>query len=122
MAAPNIFVIGDSADTTYSGWAQTAVYDAEFLAHNWLLDVEGGKTRRYQPPRPLVAIPLDPKWCGLAANSRRLYGNAACLIRSWHDRSLLGTVLPTELATTVWRNRQSRDETCPVCAASRPSD
>jgi len=116
MAAPNIFVIGDSADTTYSGWAQTAVYDAEFLAHNWLLDVKGGTTRRYQPPRPLTAIPLEPKWCGLAANSRRLYGNAACLIRKWHDRSLLGTVLPSEIADATWRQRQNRDETCPVCA------
>ena len=34
QASKNIFVLGDNADTQYSGMAQTALFDGEFVANN----------------------------------------------------------------------------------------
>jgi NADH dehydrogenase len=34
QAEPGIYVIGDNADTPYTGMAQTAIYDGNFVAEN----------------------------------------------------------------------------------------
>lgn len=58
----NLYVIGDNADTPYSGMAQTALHDAKYVAHNLLREQKGEKLAHYYARRPLYVVTAGPKW------------------------------------------------------------
>lgn len=110
QAAPNVYVLGDSADTAESGWAQTALYDAKFVTN-----IIKGKSLRYKPPQPIGAIPIGAKWC-LVAGRRRLYrGYPGWIIRCYLDWQLYSNILPWPLAIQAWVSGTQRAEACPIC-------
>lgn len=111
QAAPHIYVIGDSAATPQSGWAQTAIYDARFVARA----VHGHSSAVYNPPKPVGAIPIGPKWCLVSQDHHRLSGYPGWVVRRWFDLRLYANVLPPMLAFRTWFSGTKREEDCPTC-------
>jgi len=65
QAEPNIYVIGDNANTPFSGMAQTALYDGHFVAHA-IQDTVAGKTpKAYVAKKPISVIPVGSNWAAV---------------------------------------------------------
>lgn len=109
MAAPDVYVLGDSAATEMSGWAQTALYDANFVTR-----ILAGKPASYRPPKPIGAIPMGDKWC-LVSGRRQHTGYSGWIVRRWLDWQLFSQILSGPLAAQTWLYGTRRGETCPIC-------
>lgn len=115
QAAPGVFVIGDSAVSQYTGMAQTALHDAQFVTNN-LLNVARGKPRQsYKPQRPIYAIPVGPHWAAFLGGKTRIYGRLGWVLRRLADLRLYLTFLPLRKAISAWRYGFTDDEVCPIC-------
>lgn len=85
QAARNIYVLGDNAATQYSGLAQTALYDASFVASNIRRQKNGKKAKDYKPKQPISIIPVGESWAALEWHWIRLYGRLATMLRRLGD-------------------------------------
>lgn len=116
QAEPGIYVIGDNADTLYSGMAQTALYDAEFLVNN-LNRVAGGKRpKNYKPKKPIYVTPVGPGWAAVLWNNIHLYGLIGWLLRSAADFAGYHDYEPWWTASKHWLAEYESEGNCPVCA------
>ena len=88
-----VFVAGDAAGTLYSGLAQTAIYDGDYIA---------GALRRislhkdlvaYVPKQTAFAIPVGDDWGVVVWKNVRLYGRFAYLVRHLIDFMYFAQVL-----------------------------
>jgi NADH dehydrogenase len=114
-AGNHIWVAGDSAATTKSGWAQTAVYDGAYLAKNFKRQLDGTELETYQPADTIAAIPVGPNWCATQMGALQTFGYFGWLLRRWSDLQLLSKVLPRRLALRSWTMGRRQEETCSVC-------
>lgn len=115
-AGAGIYVLGDSAGSPKSGWAQTALYDGKFVASNLKRQLRGKKPLPYQPHQPVGAIPVGPKWAAVSAGNRRYYGLIGWWYRRWIDLKLFTGFMPLGKGIRVWLYGNQTEETCPVCA------
>lgn len=115
-AGNHIWVAGDSAATDGAGWAQTAVYDGQFLAENFRR-LEGGEAlAEHAPPKPIGAIPVGPKWCAVnTPGGTQLFGRVGWQARRLIDLKLFMSVLPLRLAVRSWIMGTRHEESCPEC-------
>ena len=81
QAERSIFVIGDNADTPYSGMAQTALYDAIFLARNLIREAEGDAMEPYTPKPPITVIPVGTGWAAVQWGKVQLFGFVGWMLR-----------------------------------------
>jgi NADH dehydrogenase len=81
QAEENIYVIGDNADTTYSGMAQTALFDAVFVAKNLRRLVHGQNRHFYKPKRPVYVTPAGPHWAAVSWGPLEFFGWLGWLVR-----------------------------------------
>lgn len=114
-ATSGVYVIGDAADTKYSGMAQTAIYDANQLAGNLIRQAKGKKPKEYRPHRPVYAIPVGPRWSAVLWGDKKIYGFGGWVIRRLADFKLYLTLLTPAKAMSAWRYGLKRDEICDVC-------
>jgi len=119
-AEPNIYVIGDNADTPYSGMAQTALYDGRYLANNLMRQADNIEPKPYLAKRPVYVIPVGPKWAAMLWGKLRLYGWLGSMLRSLADLVAYHDYEPWQLATKRWMSTDDSEESCPICA-SHPS-
>lgn len=115
QANQNIYVIGDSASTTYAGMAQTAIHDAKFVAENLLRKSKRQTLYSYKPKRPIYAIPVGPHWAAVLWGKVRIYGRLGWLLRRLADFKLYLSFLPLRKALITWRYGFVEEEVCPVC-------
>ncbi len=115
QAARDIFVVGDSAATTYSGMAQTALHDASFVANNFVRQTKGRAGLRYRAKRPIYAIPVGSNWSAVLWGKIRIYGRLGWLLRRLADLRLYLTFLPFRKALIIWRYGFVDEETCTIC-------
>jgi NADH dehydrogenase FAD-containing subunit len=78
-AEEDIYVLGDNAETPFSGMAQTALHDAKSLSHNLIRKAEGRLMERYKPKVPIYVIPAGPGWAAV------LWGKKTALWPAWLD-------------------------------------
>lgn len=115
--APNIHVLGDSADTQYSGWAQTALYDGWFVATNLRRELSEKKPLHYHPKKPVGAVPIGPLWCMAVFPHLILFGFLGWQVRRLMDLKLFTTLLPLKLGLRSWLYGHKNEENgCPVCS------
>lgn len=114
-ASEDIYVLGDCADTKYSGMAQTALYDAKLVTNNLLLIQRGKSPKRYFAKKPVFAIPVGERWAAVQWGRFKFYGRTGWFIRRVADLSLYLKFLPFSKALVVWRYGQVKQEVCPVC-------
>jgi NADH dehydrogenase len=114
-AEPNIYVIGDNADTQYSGMAQTALYDAVFVAQNLKRQASGKSPRDYKPKKPVYVTPAGPHWAAVLWGGVHLYGWVGSLLRSSADLAGYHDYEPWWQASQHWLAETESDNSCKIC-------
>ncbi len=117
-AAEHIWVAGDSADTKYTGWAQTACYDGWYLAENFRREHDGDRPLKYAPKKPIGAIPVGPHWCAVPLAGLTLTGYLGWIVRRYVDLKLMLSVLPAGMAWRVWGMGRIAEESCQICRSA----
>ena len=77
----SIYVIGDNADTKYSGMAQTALYQGRYVARSIVQECAKKPVKPYRNRKPIYVITVGPKWAIAQIGSRVLSGR-----RGWSGR------------------------------------
>lgn len=117
-AEPDIYVLGDNANTPFSGLAQTALQDGKFLARNLKRRASGKKFRSYVVREPVSVIPCGPHWAAVAWGKLRLYGWIGWALREAADMNGFRDLESWGKAGKQWLTEFIADDDCPVCAIS----
>ncbi|MGH7234140.1 MAG: NAD(P)/FAD-dependent oxidoreductase, partial [Candidatus Saccharimonadales bacterium] len=116
QAEPDIYVLGDNANTPYSGMAQTAIVDAIFVSENLKRKARGKKNKSYVAKAPITVIPVREGWAGIAWGNARIYGWFGWLLRQAADARAFHNFEPWSKALPQWFSYSSTDpEQCAIC-------
>jgi NADH dehydrogenase len=115
QAEPDIYVMGDAADTMYSGMAQTALYDADFVACNLKSKANGQATKAYRPKKPIYVMPAGPQWAAVLWGNLRIYGWLGWVLRRLADLVAYHDIAPWWEASKLWMAESDTEEGCPNC-------
>ena len=115
QAEDDVYVIGDNANTPYSGQAQTALHDGRFVAHNILRQLSGRLPKAYQPKRPISVVPVGPRWAVAVFGRLRLYGWLGSVLRPAADVIGYSDYEPWWQASRQWLTTFEHEEYCPLC-------
>ncbi len=115
QAAPGVYVIGDSAETPFSGMAQTAMHDADFVSSNLLAGLRNRPPRAYKPQKPAYAFPVGPHWAVVIWHGLQFSSFVGWWLRRLADLRLFLTLMPPWQGVMIWRAGNQVEETCPVC-------
>ena len=107
-AAKDIYVIGDSANTQYSGMAQTALFDAKFVSKNLIRQANGKKKKLYVGHRPIYAVPVGRRWSIMQWDNIVIWGKPAWIGRRLADLRLFMNFEPYRKAVKTWRSGNKR--------------
>lgn len=115
-AEEDIYVIGDNADTKFSGVAQTALYDAKFIANNLRRLSRGKLAKLYKPKMPIYITPVGKYWAAVSWGRFEIFGLFGWLLRKAADFMGYKDYEPWWTATQLWLADNSEQESCPICA------
>ena len=115
QSEPGIYVIGDNADTPYSGMAQTALYDGGYIAANLKRVANHEDPSPYRAKKPVYVLPAGEGWAAVLWGKVRLYGRAGWFLRSMADLIAYNDFEPWRLATKRWMAQVDEEDTCPLC-------
>jgi len=118
QAEDNIFVIGDNANTPYSGLAQTALRDGAFVANNLRRRVSGKDFKSYVAKKPITVIPAGPRWAAVVWGGLRIYGWLGYLLREAADVVGFHDLEPWVQASKQFLTEFSAEDSCETCAAA----
>ena len=110
-----VFILGDAAQTPYSGMAQTAIYDGEFVANNILRIISGNKMSAYSPKPVSYAIPVGPGWAAVLWRGFKFYGRLGWFMRKFADFRFFASILPLSKALDAFRHGKTVCESCGIC-------
>lgn len=114
-AEPDIYIIGDNAGTQYSGLAQTALYDAEFVASNLVAKLRRKPQQAYVPKQPVSIIPVGANWAAVEWGKVRFSGRLGWLLRSAADWIGFRDLQPWWKASEQWLTEFGSQEDCLTC-------
>lgn len=117
-----IYVIGDNADTPFSGMAQTALYDGAFVAKNLKRLANKEEARPYVAKKPIYVFPAGPGWAAVLWGRIRIYGRLGWILRSLADLLAYHDYQPWRLASKLWIASGDTEETCPTCSQPQIND
>lgn len=116
QAWPGIFVIGDNADTKYTGMAQTALYDAMYVTKNLKRHAVNKRPYAYKPKKPVYVTPAGKGWAVVVWGPLHLYGRLGWTFRKAADWIGYRDVEPWWKATDRLMADSLREDNCLVCA------
>lgn len=117
QADQNIFVIGDNANTLFSGMAQTAIYDGEFVAHNIKKQLSSKTPKVYVPKKPITVIPVGVHWAAVEWGNHTFVGFIGWILRILADFVAFNDLTSLLRASRQWLVTLSdEDMDCPNCA------
>jgi len=117
QAEPDIFVIGDNANTPYSGLAQTAVLDGTFVAENLKRQARGKDMRAYNPKAPTSVIPAGPHWAAVSYKNLTVNGWLGWVLREAADFIAFKDLESWPKAARQWLTGfEEEEENCAFCA------
>ncbi len=102
-AGKDLYVIGDNANTPFSGLAQTALHDALFVTDNLKRQHKGQQPKQYKAVKPPVVVPVGEGWAVFEWHGIVLAGRAASMMRRVADFIGYSDLLPLGHALGVWR-------------------
>lgn len=111
----NVFVIGDGADTKYSGMAQTAINEGKLTALNIANSILNQNKITYQPKRPIYAIPVGKGWAMVIWGRIKIAGRLGWILRQIADLKYFLSILPIAKALRVFRTGKILSKDCPIC-------
>lgn len=112
---PGIYVIGDNADTPYSGMAQTALYDGVYIANNLIRLADNQLPQPYHAKQPIYVLPAGPNWAAVIWGRVRIYGRLGWMMRRAADLIGYHDYEPWFRATKRWMAEYKDEELCPDC-------
>lgn len=115
QAEPGIYVIGDNADTPYSGMAQVALEDGAFVAKNLMRMLDGNDPKPYKAKKPIYVMPAGPRWAAVLWGKVRLYGLAGWILRRAADFIAYHDYEPWQSAIQRWLAESEEEESCHIC-------
>jgi NADH:ubiquinone reductase (H+-translocating) len=115
LSSEDVYVIGDNADTLYSGMAQTAINDANYVASDIERRLRGRTRPSYKPRKPISVIPVGKGWAAVEWGSIRIYGRAGWWLRRLADLIAYHDIESWPRAIRVWLREPERQDGCPVC-------
>ncbi len=116
QAEEDIYVLGDNANTPYSGMAQTAIYDAKFIASNLKRKAANKKFKSYKPKAPITVIPVREGWAGIFWGNLHIYGWLAWFLRQAADIRAFHDFEPWSKALPQWFSYSSTEPVaCTYC-------
>lgn len=118
QAEDNIFVVGDNANTPYSGLAQTALHDGSFVAKNLKRRTRGKKLKSYVVKQPITVIPAGPRWALVLWGHATFGGWRGWLLREAADLVGFHDVEPWPKAAKQFMTEFQSQDNCPICAAA----
>lgn len=116
LAEDNIYVIGDNANTPYSGLAQTAVYDGHYVTHDIEAKFHGNSGSKYKPKMPATAVPVGTGWAAFEYGKIRLTGWLGWFTREAADWIGYHDLQPWWKASEQWVTEFGHEEECEICA------
>jgi NADH dehydrogenase len=119
QARPGIYVIGDNAATQYSGLAQTAIADADYVVKDILNVHENHSRSPYHQKAPTPVIPVGKHWGAAQLGNTSVYGMPAHLLRLAGDWIGYTDVAPFSVAVKSWMGEFSGDDMCSVCSSQK---
>ncbi len=81
----HIFILGDGAQTDYSGLAQTAIYDGKYVGSSIANSLKMKPINSYKPKKPGFIIPIGKNWAIISYRGFVLSGFIPSLIRRFVD-------------------------------------
>ena len=114
-AGKDVFVIGDNAETTYSGMAQTAIYDAEFITINFTKELDGEPKLAYRPKKPVYVTPAGPRWAAVEWGKFHFYGMLGWFLREAGDFVAFTDIEPLPNAALQWAHGLEAEDLCKTC-------
>lgn len=115
QADDDVYIVGDDANTPYSGMAQTAIRDAKFVANNLRRQASHKKLKPYRPQAPITVIPAGPKWAAFQWGPIKLYGRLGWWLREVADLVAFHDYEPWKRAVKQYATEFEREESCPQC-------
>lgn len=112
----NVFVVGDAANTQYSGTAQTAVRDGSYVAGAILRSIQDQPLLPCANAPSAFAVPVGPGWAAVAYGPLRVYGRAGWWMRRAADFKVFLSMLSPLDALSAWLSGRTTIETCPLCS------
>ncbi len=103
QARPDIFVIGDNADTPLSGLAQTAIHDGVFIARHLTRLKNSQRPKKYKTKNLGVVVPIGFNWSIYERGHIRLTGALGAFMRDAADIVGHHDILPMGHAIGNWR-------------------
>jgi NADH dehydrogenase len=117
QAEPGIYVIGDNADTPFSGMAQTALYDGKYVAKNLKRLVANEQPEAYKAKKPIYVVPAGPRYAAVLWGKIRIYGYFGYLLRRAADFMAYNDYLPWQVAAQLWSIEDEEENSCPRCTS-----
>lgn len=114
-ARPHVYVIGDNANTTYSGLAQTALADGAFVARDILAKVHHRPRPAYRPKLPVSVIPVGNGWAAVQWGKLELFGYLGWVLRRLADLVGYHDLESWPRALGSWLQDGRREDNCPTC-------
>jgi NADH:ubiquinone reductase (H+-translocating) len=120
QAEPHIFVLGDNANTPFSGMAQTALHDGKFVADNLERGLHGQAPESYVPKQPISVIPVGPHWASVQWGKATFGGLLGWVLRSLADLIGFHDLQSWPQAGEQWMTAMGEEELdCPTCAEQK---
>lgn len=116
QSGDNIYVIGDNAETPYSGMAQTALHDGKFVADNLKRKASNKTMHSYSAKKPITIIPAGEHWAAVIWGGIRIYGWLGWVLREAADIIGFHDIEPWNIAAKQWLTEFSTEDDCVVCA------
>jgi NADH dehydrogenase len=114
----DIYVLGDNANTPYSGLAQTALRDGAFVAKNLKRRAAGKQMSSYKAKAPITVIPAGPLWAAVLWGKVGFNGFAGWLLREAADLIGFHDLEPWVRATKQFLTEFEVQDNCEICAAA----
>ncbi|HEY4160599.1 MAG TPA: FAD-dependent oxidoreductase [Candidatus Saccharimonadales bacterium] len=115
----SVFVIGDNAETPFSGMAQTAIYDADFVARNFVRDLKNEPKLAYKAKKPVSVVPAGHSWAAVEWGSFHFYGWLGWFLREAADFVAFDDIEGPIGALEQMSTELQTQDLCPVCGSVR---
>jgi len=112
----DVYILGDGASTPFTGMAQTAVHDGNFVANTIEKKIYNIPLESYEPRAPFYSIPIGPDWAVFSIGNFRLYGKIGWWLRRLADFLYFLSILPFKKALLAFRSGKTLCESCAICS------
>lgn len=111
------YVVGDNAETRFSGLAQVAVKQGHYAAADIAARLDRRKNRPYHSSIPVYVIPVGRNWAVMEWRFLTVKGALISLVRRAADLIGYTDIMGWKKALKIWMHTDDKPKNCKRCAA-----